>query len=89
MSSPVFAYALMLKEGPIESSPGNSSPGRPIAKISMDGVSKVPWALAETLKMPEAPPVRPPVKACWNVGQDLRVFAWRVNILAYRFSGGL
>ena len=64
--SSAFAFALMLKEGPTASIPGKSSPGRPISKILTSGVWKVPLALASTLNVAEASPVRPPVKAYWN-----------------------
>ena len=58
-----FAFALMLKEGPTETIPGKSSPGRPTSKSLTSGVWKVPWALASTLKVADTSPERAPVKA--------------------------
>ena len=55
---------LMLKVGPIASIPGKSRPGMPISKTLRDGVFKLPWALAETVKAASAFPLKPPVKAC-------------------------
>ena len=75
--SSAFAFALMLKEGPTESIPGKLSPGRPISKSFTSGVWKVPLALALTLKVAEASPERPPVKAYSNTGQEVGYIVWR------------
>ena len=61
--SSATAFALMLKEGPTERIPGKLSPGRPSSKSVRSGVWKLPLALAPTLKVAEASPERPPVKA--------------------------
>jgi len=81
--SSAFAFALMLKEGPTEIIPGKLSPGRPISKSVKSGVSKVPFALAITLKVAEASPERPPVKAYSSSGQKEGGISCRV--LAYQF----
>jgi len=69
--SSAFAFALMLKEGSTESIPGKLSPGRPISKSLKSGIWKVPLALALMLKVAEASPERPPVKAYSNTRQEV------------------
>ena len=64
----------MLKVGPTESIPGKSSPGRPTSKSLRSGLWKEPLASAVTLKVAEASPERPPVKACLNSGQEVGVY---------------
>ena len=61
--SSAFAFALMLKEGPMEIIPGKSSPGRPSSKSLKSRLWNVPSALELTLNVAEACPERPPVKA--------------------------
>ena len=72
--SSATAFALMLKVGPTASIPGKSSPGRPISKIVRSGVWRDPLALAPTLKVAEASPERPPVKAYLNSGEEVGAY---------------
>jgi hypothetical protein len=67
--SSAFAFAMMSKEGPTVSIPGNLSPGMPTVKTVRSGLWMVPLALATMLKVAETSPERPPVKAYSSYGQ--------------------
>ena len=69
--SSATAFALMLNLGPIVSIPGKLIPPRLISKRVRSGVWKLPLALALTLKVAEAFPVSPPVKAYMSSGQEV------------------
>jgi hypothetical protein len=86
--SSATAFALMLKEGPTDTMPGKLSPGRPTSKIVRSGVCKVPLALAAMLKVAEASPERPPVKAYLNTGQEAGVYRVDGQHTSFSISGG-